>query len=69
MEIGFLLDHTYNAVLPAIWVAGPPEKKKFWYGGSRFIVKEKRWHQVETWRCTACGYLDSYTKMLPRLLE
>ena len=57
MEEGFLLDHGHaNTTHPAKWVAGPPERSWFW--GTK--VGDKRQCQVRTFRCTGCGYLESY---------
>ena len=56
MEAGFVLDQTYGANTQSAWIEGAPERS-FWTG-----VKLKG-HQrlpVTTYRCPACGYLESY---------
>jgi len=56
MEDGFTLDHTHGEKLQAAWVEGPP-KHSFWTGlrAPRAIQ-----HPITTYRCTGCGYLESY---------
>lgn len=56
MEEGFLLDNTHGANLSSRWVAGPPDRS-FWTGVK---VRGKRIIAVRTFRCTACGLLESY---------
>jgi hypothetical protein len=56
MEEGFLLDKTHGANLSGHWVAGAPERS-FWTGVK---IRGKRIHPVRTFRCTACGLLESY---------
>lgn len=58
MEIGFLPDRSYAVVLPAVWVAGFPERK--WIGGLK--VTDRPAYRVETWRCKGCGNLESYAQ-------
>ena len=58
MEAGFVLDHHegHNSGTQSAWIEGAPEPS-FWTG-----VKLKG-HQrlpVTTYRCSACGYLESY---------
>jgi hypothetical protein len=38
------------------WVAGVP--KKGWIGGVK--LKGRRMSDITTYRCTSCGYLESY---------
>jgi len=56
MEPGFVLDQTYGGIAQSAWVDGLPERS-FWTG-----VKLKGHHRlpVTTYRCPACGYLESY---------
>jgi hypothetical protein len=57
MEEGFLLEQGEGPVLSAeTWVSGKPVKS--WLAGLN--LKGKVLHEVTTFRCTACGYLDSY---------
>jgi ribosomal protein L37E len=57
MEDGFLLEMgDGNAFSSQTWVAGKLEKS-FFFGLS---LKGKVVYDVKTFRCIACGYLDSY---------
>ena len=56
MEEGFTLDQTRNAVDTSKWVDGPPEKS-FWKG---LKTRGKKQIPVATYRCSKCGYLESY---------
>jgi Domain of unknown function (DUF6487) len=58
MEQGFILDNTYGGRLVSNWAEGKPEKS-FWLGIS---LKDKHPREVTTYRCIACGYLESYAK-------
>lgn len=58
MEEGFIADVTYGGVVASKWVEGPPEKS-FWTG---VRTKDKEQVQISTYRCTNCGYLESYAK-------
>jgi len=58
MEEGFIRDGADGAhERVARWIEGAPEKG-FW--GLR--MKNKRHHDIATWRCTRCGYLESYAR-------
>lgn len=56
MEQGFVVDQTYGATAVAKWASGEP-RKSFWTGlnlsGADPI-------ETTTYRCRACGYLESY---------
>jgi hypothetical protein len=57
MDDGFLLEIGDGPVLSAeTWVRGKPEKS--WLSG--LSLKGKVVYDVTTFRCIACGYLDSY---------
>ena len=58
MEEGFIKDEGYGTVAASKWVEGPPERS-FWSGTK---TSGKRQVQVSTYRCTSCGYLESYAK-------
>ena len=58
MDEGFIKDETYGQVLASKWVEGPPEKS-FWTGTK---TKGKEQVQVRTYRCSSCGYLESYAR-------
>ncbi len=57
MKPGYIIDHTQHASsVVQTWLRGEPEKS-FWTG----LKTKKRSHrQVRTFRCTRCGYLESY---------
>jgi hypothetical protein len=56
MEPGFVLDQTYGALAQSAWIEGRPQPS-FWTG---LKVKDAAKHPVTTYRCTKCGYLESY---------
>lgn len=58
MEPGFLVDRTYGSDESAQWVEGAPERS-FWTG-VKTSGRSRR--AVDTSRCTACGYLESYAR-------
>lgn len=59
MEEGFVRDGADGGQeRVARWVEGHPEKA-FWTG---IRLKGKRQLDVATWRCSRCGYLESYAR-------
>jgi len=56
MEIGFLLDANWGKgyAEPARWAEGRPQTS-IWTG-----VRNPVRRRVDTYRCTGCGYLESY---------
>jgi len=57
MEEGFLLEKGDGGILSSgTWVAGKPDKSFF----SGVRLKGKVVYDIKTFRCIACGYLDSY---------
>jgi hypothetical protein len=56
MEEGFIPDMSYGAILVGSWLEGAPEKS--WTGGVK--MKGKRRLSITAYRCTSCGYLESY---------
>jgi len=54
MEEGVLLDYTHGAIRQAVWQPGAPQKS--WLGNA----KVKKPLPVTTYRCPACGCLESY---------
>jgi len=58
MEEGFIKDESQSAVYPSKWVEGAPEKSA-WTGTK---TRGKKVVQIATYRCAACGYLESYAK-------
>ncbi len=58
MVQGFVPDLNYQAVGISVWVEGPPQKS-FWSG------TDARWERsipIATFRCSGCGYLESYAR-------
>ena len=56
MEAGFVLDSTYGANLAAQWVEGIPIRS-VWTGVK---LKGRRKLPIVTYRCSKCGYLESF---------
>ncbi len=56
MEEGFIPGERNKVVLPTLWVAGRPEPS-FWTA-TKITGKEQR--AIITYRCPACGFLESY---------
>lgn len=57
MELGFVMDKAPGNVLTVPeWLEGPPERS-FWFGVK---TKGKERFAVQTFRCTRCGFLESY---------
>jgi Domain of unknown function (DUF6487) len=59
MEEGYVLDRAHAAVAQAVWVAGPPVRS-FWTG---LKIDRTALKPITTYRCTGCGYLESYTRV------
>jgi hypothetical protein len=57
MEKGYVPELTYGAVLQSAWTPGEPIPRRFMGG-----IKWSRSNNVAiiTYRCTSCGYLESY---------
>lgn len=58
MEEGFIGDAIPGGLMPSKWVEGRPEKS-FWHG---IKIKGKRQVEIQTYRCSSCGYLESYAR-------
>ena len=56
MAEGFIKVELYGTVKVSQWVEGPPEKS-FWTG---IKTHDKKQLAVKTYRCSACGYLESF---------
>lgn len=56
MEPGFVLDQTYGANTQSSWIEGAPERS-VWTG---IKLKGRERYAVTTFRCSTCGYLESY---------
>ena len=57
MEKGFLLDQSGGGNYVAMWAKGTPDES-FWMPGTIKIPESTV--KIATYRCTACGYLESY---------
>jgi hypothetical protein len=59
MDDGFIVDHGHlNSPTQAEWTGGPPTRS--WYGGLK--LKNRIHLPVTTYRCPACGLLQSYAR-------
>ena len=59
MEEGFVLDQTYGANAQAAWIEGQP-RRSVWTG---LKVDRGALNPITTYRCTGCGYLESYARI------
>jgi Domain of unknown function (DUF6487) len=59
MERGFIADVAYGQVLQSNWTPGTPVPRKF-IGGVKWRAERSR--PIVTYRCTGCGFLDSYAE-------
>jgi rubredoxin len=55
MATGFVLDSSHPAILVSRWVAGLPQKS--WLTGIKLPTEPL---PITTFRCSSCGYLESY---------
>jgi predicted nucleic-acid-binding Zn-ribbon protein len=58
MVQGFVVDFAAAQAVVSSWVEGPPEKS-VWYGTK---VPQAKCIPIGTFRCAACGYLESYAR-------
>jgi hypothetical protein len=56
MEEGYVVDSVHARWVVSTWIEGAPEKSR-WTG---LRVKRRRVLNTESWRCTACGFLETY---------
>lgn len=56
MQVGFIADRTDVEVTVSQWMAGKPERS--FLTGTKVRGKETR--DIRTYRCTQCGFLESY---------
>lgn len=61
MAEGFVTDKTYGAIGVGEWVEGAPVKS-IWQG---LKLRGKTKYNVQTWRCSRCGFLESYAPSSP----
>ena len=57
MEIGFVADVAYGAIMQSNWTAGIPVPRRF-LGGIKWRLQDSR--PITTYRCSGCGFLESY---------
>lgn len=56
MEVGYILDVAHGSNLVSNWIEGAPEHST-WTGVK---LKGRRKLPTSTYRCSKCGYLESY---------
>lgn len=63
MVCGFIMDYTSNFPTVSTWVNGLP-RKMWWplYWGGIKTPERKEMIPVGTFRCQACGFLESYAR-------
>ena len=61
MAIGVIVDHSHGKSYPERWQKDEASVSKWWG------LREDRKAQldVETWRCSRCGFLESYAPDAP----
>jgi hypothetical protein len=60
MEEGYVLDRVRPPAMgQAVWIPGAPVRS-FWTG---LKVDRATMKPITTYRCTGCGYLESYTRV------
>jgi hypothetical protein len=59
MDRGFIPDEYRDRNEVTVWVLGQPERSL--ETGRVVLTGTRMWHVV-TYRCTACGYLESYAR-------
>ena len=60
MEEGFVLDHTHGGRLQSTWIQGKPEQSRW---GAGVKLKNRMNLPIATFRCTKCGYLESFAPL------
>lgn len=58
MDAGYVLDYIHGGMTQTTWVEGAPIRS-FWTG---LKIRGRRKLGITTWRCTNCGYLESYAR-------
>ncbi|HEU0283743.1 MAG TPA: PF20097 family protein [Sphingomicrobium sp.] len=56
MESGYIVDEGYGTRTVAKWIRGEPERS-MWTG---LKMRGKDTVDITTYRCTRCGFLESY---------
>lgn len=61
MQTGFIRDTSQNATVQSYWVEGEPQNTRFLgMDMGTLSLKNRTQLAVVTYRCTVCGYLESY---------
>ena len=56
MVVGFVIDESYGVRTVSAWLEGAPQRSSWTgvkLGGNKPL-------EITTWRCTGCGFLESY---------
>ncbi len=61
MTQGFIVDSTYGANKVSSWHEGKPQSS--WLTNTK--IEKSKMHKVVTYRCSGCGFLESYAPHLP----
>jgi hypothetical protein len=56
MVEGFVVDKEHGGKGVSSWLEGPPEKNFF----GNVKLRGRKPVEIATWRCTRCGFLESY---------
>jgi len=57
MQQGFIAEYNSpGSVIVTSWVEGPPKASSWW----KSIAPSEKQIPITTYRCTNCGYLESY---------
>ena len=57
MSEGFVATDKDGMRAVSTWVEGAPDRR--WYG---LKLGKKPKYEIQTWRCSRCGFLESYAK-------
>jgi hypothetical protein len=60
MEQGFIPEADRHSNKVSLWLEGAPQKS--WFGLKTWKLRK---HEIETWRCQRCAYLESYAPDAP----
>ena len=59
MQIGFILEMSEAGRQVSSWVSGAPETSTWSFGVK---IKDKELCPIQSFRCSKCGYLESYAR-------
>ena len=59
MQPGFILEQTEAGRQVTHWVGGVPESPVWSFGVK---IKNKEHYPIQSFRCSTCGFLESYAK-------